>query len=633
MGQFIVKKNDLIQTMEFVQMDSYMSVDLESMISLGILNIDKSTSRKTVVDLFDKCTSKIGNTMIRKILMRPLFNINEINKRLNTVENIMIELEGGWKQSLIRQISDCMRGTSDIVRIIHNLRIGNFEAIVWKQLRNFLINIVAMKELIVSSSYLMGCQVFVDLVESFEIEDVLTIRMKLETVLDFDSDINNICIQNNYDETLKNYKDTYDEMEKILFDISCNLKNMTCLDIVTAYIPQFGYLIAIEKSENNQSDVDKFDFDLIFTTATTFYYKNDTMVKLDTKYGDLYSLIRDKEIEILFSLKNKVLNDVTKLVSVYEFIGHIDILICFALVSINHKFNKPILLPNNEENNKIIDLKGSFHPLIDKPDFISNDIKVNKSKVIVITGPNFSGKSTILTQIGITVYLAQIGCYIPAVSGELGIFKNILTRINTLESINTTQSTFMKDCQQMSKCIYNSNKDSLVLIDEFGKGTDVNDGPGLLGGIINYYLNKKEQCPMVFLCTHMTDIFNEDLVDINNSLFDFKQMKIRVEDKESFKLTFLYELINGLARNADGLYCAKQSGIDMEIIEQAQVILTLLEQGKNIVDELAKLNEHEVMIIKSHRERIKKTLELNFQDWESQDVQRLRNELIEIMKK
>jgi DNA mismatch repair protein MSH5 len=628
MDQVHFTKNDMIQSMEFIQLKDYMNIDLESMVSLGILSHykHKSSTKKAIVKLFDKCASKIGNTLLTKILKRPLFDLHTIKKRLCTVESIIIEFEGGWKQSLIRQISDCIRGTSDIIKTIHELRIGNLDAKVWKQLRNFLINVDRMKHLVETSEYLVKCEVFKNFSESFSFDNIQSIRSTLETVLDFDTDINTLSIQNNYDQVLKGYKDNYDEMENILSDIALNLKNQTGLDTVTAYIPQFGYLIAIEKGEHNEPG-----FELIFTTSTTYYYKNDIMTEMDTKFGDLYSLIRDKEIEILQQLKDKIIYKLTRFISVYELIGHIDVLICFAIVSINNGFSKPELLSSNETNTKIVDIVGSFHPLIEKSDFITNDIKIIDSKVIVITGPNYSGKSTILTQVGITIYLAQIGCYVPAASGKFSIFKNILTRINTLESISCTQSTFLKDCQQMSKCIYKSNRNSLILIDEFGKGTDVNDGPGLLVGILKHYLDKEDECPVVLVSTHMADVFNNNMIDMKNPLLEFKQMKIMTDIENSFKLTFLYELTSGLANNSRGLYCAKQSGIDSKIIETAQYIITMIEKGENIVNEFSELDEKEMMVIRNHRERIKKFLELNFQDWEVHDVNRLKKELFKIL--
>ena len=218
------------------------------------------------------------------------------------------------------------------------------------------------------------------------------------------------------------------------------------------------------------------------------------------------------------------------------------------------------------------------------------------------------------------------------------IFANILTRINTLDSINCSQSTFMKDCQQMSKCIYKNTKDSLVLIDEFGKGTDVNDGPGLLGSIIKYFLNLRET-PIVLISTHLTEIFEPDMIGMDEGI-NFKQMKVivaedidsdSINDNKKFDITYLYEMIDGITNDSGGLYCAYRCGIDKEIIEKAKFILDIIDRGGNIIEEFSELDEEEINLIDKDSEKMKRFLQLNFQDWEDKDVNKLREELLKIV--
>lgn len=632
MGQNRMKKTDVIHAMYFVDVKNMLTVDIESRVSLGITNRQNNGKnnnvRKTIIELFGKTGSKIGNSLLSSYIMKPLVDLTEINERLDTVDKILYEMEINKKNSLVHQILDNIRGLSDISKLIHDLTIGNYKASIWRKLRNYLINVIKIVQYIESSSKLMECKVFQQFVNCLNPDSIQDIREKLEHVLDFDMDIDAVNIKDDLDQEFEDYKREYDALEEILNNISQELTNSANIDIITAYIPQFGYLIAIEREELRGDETENLQIELIFQTSTTNYYKNDLMVEMDNKYGDLYSLIRDKEIEILYALKDAIIPDLKKLLISYSYIGHIDVLICFANVALHNNFCKPYVI---DEDNPVIEIVDSFHPLMDKNSFINNSFKFNESRMIVITGPNYSGKSTLLTQIGLTVYLAQIGCFIPASSGKLSIFKNILTRINTMDSINATQSTFMKDCQQMSKCLNKSTNKSLVLIDEFGKGTDINDGPGLLGGVIKHFLKRDDKCPMVLATTHLSEIFQDDLIGEYNQKIQFNHMKVMTDDEKNFKLTFLFEVESGIASSSCGLYCARQCGVGIDIIEKAQQILDLINQGKDIANEFSILSDVELSQIKDSEERIKNFLKLDFQEWDDKDVKKLRDEVMKIL--
>lgn len=615
-------KLDMIVSMKYTSINGFLSFDLESLASIDVIKFNKeNTNKKTVMDLFNKTFSTIGTSLLNSYLLRPLCDIEKIRLRQNAVESIIYELDGGAKQSLIKQLMDLIQTLSDIPNILHSLRIGNYKEDVWRKLRNFLINIIKMKNLIEQSDVLLKSSYFLDFVGNIVNEDVNLIRQKIEDKLDFTSELNCVNIKNNIDVSLDEYRLQYGKLETIFQDISYKLTKQLGVEVILAYIPQFGYLIAIMKEEVEELNLGN-NFEFIFKTETTKYYKNEKMIQMDQNYGDLYSLIRDKEIEILINLKNQIIDDVAKLIPCYTDIGHIDVLICFANVSLSHKFNKP----NIVSKKGIIELKGSFHPLLDGSHFISNDLVINKN-IVGLTGPNYSGKSTLLTQIGITVYLSQIGCFIPAEFGNLSIFESILTRVNSMDSVNCSKSTFLKDCEQMSKCINRSTDKSLILIDEFGKGTDINDGPGLLAGVVKHFVNRGSQCPTVLISTHLSEIFNQE---DNNIKFYF--MKVMVNDKSNFDMTYLYELHEGIARQSMGLYCAKQNGISAEIIKKAQYIIKSIDEGKDIVEEFSRLDEKEMDMVRDGEEKMKQFLKLDFQEWDKKDGERLRMEILKILK-
>lgn len=175
MGHSSVGMINVIRSMNYVNIEGFMVLESETMASLNILNADSTNNKKTVVELFGKACSKIGNSLLHGYLTRPLYDTAKINERLNTVETIIHELKSGWKNSLIKQIMNNIRGTADISRIYHELRIGNYKPAIWKKLRNYVINIISLKQHIQSSIRLMGCKVFSTFTESFVVEDVRTL--------------------------------------------------------------------------------------------------------------------------------------------------------------------------------------------------------------------------------------------------------------------------------------------------------------------------------------------------------------------------------------------------------------------------------------------------------------------------
>jgi len=214
---------------------------------------------------------------------------------------------------------------------------------------------------------------------------------------------------------------------------------------------------------------------------------------------------------------------------------------------------------------------------------------------IILTGPNYSGKSVYLKQTALIVYLAHIGSFVPAIEATIGLTDKILTRISTRESVSRHQSAFMIDVQQMCMALNLATNRSLLVIDEFSKGTNAVDGAALAYGVFDYLVNLGENAPKTLAATHFHEIFENGLLVPRPPILSFKHMEVRMDMEPIVKdqITYLYNLRDGRSNESYGMVCAAMNGIAAEIVERARVLGDLAARGEDLVVACAGLGEEE----------------------------------------
>ncbi|KAL8972895.1 MAG: hypothetical protein Q9183_000284 [Haloplaca sp. 2 TL-2023] len=373
------------------------------------------------------------------------------------------------------------------------------------------------------------------------------------------------------DEELDQMKNTYDGIEDLLNRTSQSIAETIpaqySLELNVIFFPQIGFLISIPsdpvtgRGNYEGEDTDGGAWDRIFSTRSRVYYKDYRMRELDETLGDMYAVICDKEIEIVHKLGQEVLKFEDFLTKASEICGELDRYSLLALTqgAGMYKLSRPYMTEDN-----IIHIKGGRQLTV--PSYVSNDTFLvggtglndrravdnnpefssetqDQPSMLMMTGPNYSGKSVHLKQVALIVYMAHIGCFVPADAATIGLTDKILTRIATKETITKTQSAFMIDLQQVAKAINLATHRSLILIDEFGKGTDSNDGAGLACGLFEHFLSLGAARPKVLGATHFHEIFENGFLQARPYL-SFGHMEVRIDmDAEAVEeqITYLYK--------------------------------------------------------------------------------------------
>lgn len=255
----------------------------------------------------------------------------------------------------------------------------------------------------------------------------------------------------------------------------------------------------------------------------------------------------------------------------------------------------------------------------------------DSQSMLILTGPNFSGKSVYLKQNALIVYLAHIGSYVPAEKAIIGITDRILTRIATRESVSKNQSAFMIDLQQIALSISQATRRSLVIVDEFGKGTNSLDGAGLAAGVFNYFLDLGAECPKVLAATHFHEIFENNFL-VDHPRLSFGYMAVHVDPHSEDlreQVNYLFQFTAGRSSSSFGATCARMNGIDEAMVARAEDLILLASRGEDLVNACSKLDVGKVKDLE-HAESVGRSfLALDF-DMDKRRCSAMLNDIMSI---
>ncbi|KAK2750532.1 MutS protein msh5 [Onygenales sp. PD_40] len=583
-----------------------------------------------------------GKARLRQMFLRPSTDIARIKERHDFI-GIYLRSDN---DVVIEKLTKSLKGIKNLRPVMVHVRKGissgnakfkGFRSGVWATLLEFAFHAIDVQETIRSVTGAENLDLHARALEKLDVT-------KLHQV-DLQSSIeeHRTVVKPRVDRELDDLKETYNGMDSLLNQVAVNiaatipeeLRN----DLNVIYFPQLGFNIAMPLDELGRAVYDGGEerWDQVFTTENRIYFKDFRMREMDERLGDIYGLICEKEIEIVYEMAQRVLQYETMLVEASDICGEIDSLVALVQGASLYK----LIRPHITQDNSIV-IKGGRHLLheLTVPTFIPNDTLIvggngretvssspssqsleNSSVVagpqgpsmLLLTGPNYSGKSVYLKQVALIVYMAHIGSFVPADSARIGITDKILTRITTRE---TAQSSFMIDLQQISFALTLATERSLLIIDEFGKGTESTDGAGLACGLFEYLLSRGEKRPKVLAATHFHEIFENGFLAPRREL-GFGYMEVQVDPMASDvenQVTYLYNFRSGRSNASFGTNCAAMNGIDPAIISRANEIGTLAARGEDLVVICAKMSADEMDELEDAENMARRFLEADFSE-------------------
>lgn len=569
-----------IKQIEFYNIYDYLLIDKNSKKNLELINNTyDNTKKSTLYWVLNKTNTSMGARLLRQWIEKPLLKSGKIVKRQNCIEELINNFD------LHSKLKEMLSDITDIDRIIakvSNFSINPKEMLTLKKCIKLLPDI--KKVLIQFNSSL-----FKDIYDNFDVLD--DIYDLIENSISDEAGItlkDGSIIKEGYNKEVDDLKYLKNNAKECLLDIEKNEKDLTNIkSLKIGYNKIFGYYIEVSKS--NYDLVPKDRYIRKQTLANSERYITEELKNLEEKILNAEDKLYDLEYQIYINVREQIEKNVSRIKNVSKNIAIIDSLFSLALVAIENKYVKPII-----SDDGIIEIEKARHPvvekLINKLNYVPNDVYLNnfEEQLHIITGPNMAGKSTFMRQVALIVIMAQMGSFVPADYAKISICDKIFTRIGASDDLSSGRSTFMVEMKEVAYIIDNFTQNSLIILDEVGRGTSTYDGLSIAYAIIEYLTSISKIRPKTLFATHY-----HELTQIEEVISNVKNYSVSAK-KIGDNLIFSRKVSRGAVDDSYGIEVAKLAGINQNIIDIAKNVLKKLEKQIECKDIIEYSNSDEL---------------------------------------
>ncbi|WP_252235487.1 DNA mismatch repair protein MutS [Clostridium sp. ZS1] len=558
-----------INLLEQYEIINYMTIDGNSRRNLELTeSIREKTKKGSLLWVIDKSATSMGGRTLRKWIDEPLIVKDEIEKRLSGVEEVFNSI--GFNEDL----RSALKEIYDIERIVGKISNKNVNAKDLLSLKSSLDKLPCIKELLKNTSSKLLKGYYENLDELIDVRDLLNDSIKEDPGLGLKE--GNI-IKDGYNNLVDELRESKLHGKEWIAALENRERKFTGIkSLKVGYNKVFGYYIEISKSNYNSIPEGRYIRKQTLANAERFITE-ELKVMEDKILGSEEKLI-NLEYSIFVEIRDKIEEEISRLKKSARIISDLDGISTLALVALENDYIKPEI-----NTNGLIEITDGRHPVVEKVigkgDFVSNNTALNQTdkELLLITGPNMAGKSTYMRQVALITLMAQMGSFVPAASANISICDKIFTRIGASDDLAGGKSTFMVEMWEVSNILKNATSNSLVLLDEVGRGTSTYDGLSIAWSVIEYITkNKNLRCKTLF-ATHY-----HELVKLEGILPGVKNYSVAVK-KLKDSVVFLRKIVEGGADESYGIEVAKLAGLPENVINRAREILEDLE-GKNTFD-------------------------------------------------
>ena len=572
-----------INNIEKYEIEKYMQLDTTTRKNLEILEANREKTKKgSLLWVLDETVTAMGGRALRHWLESPLLNIDEIKKRQNAVDVL-------YKSNIYRdELKEILKSVYDIERLISKVVGGSVNARELTSLKNSLMKLPQLKKLLEKISNETKDEYFTEFLETIDtLEDVYTL---IDKAIVEDAGVTikeGGIIRDGFSKQVDEYRMASSKGQEWLMELEAKEKERTGIKgkwLRIGYNRVFGYYIEVTNAYKNQVPEDRYISKKKLAGAEI--YVKEELKEIEKKILGAKEKLVDVEYDLFCKIREEVAQQVIRIQKTASIVSILDVLCSFATVAVNNKYVKAEITQDG-----VIDIKNGRHAVVEKAlkneQFIPNDSYLNNEsdRFLIITGPNMAGKSTYMRQVALITYMAQLGCFVPADSAKISIVDRIFTRIGASDDLAMGQSTFMVEMQELSNILENATKNSLIILDEIGRGTSTYDGLAIAWATVEYIADKEKIGAKTLFATHY-----HELIELESKIEGVKNYSVEVKEKGD-DVIFLRKITPGGADESYGIYVAKLAGIKRSVISRAKEILKYLENvdlAKKTIDEKRK---------------------------------------------
>ncbi|MDL0434352.1 MULTISPECIES: DNA mismatch repair protein MutS [unclassified Niallia] len=555
---------DHLQPVSVYVIDDFMKIDYFSKRNLELTETIRSKGKKgSLLWLLDETKTAMGGRLLKQWIDRPLLNRDKIAERQNMVE---VMISHYFERMDLREK---LKEVYDLERLAGRVAFGNVNARDLVQLKKSLQQIPAIQELVAQfgtneanllASELDPCEEVTDLLETAIVENPPLSVKEGNIILD------------GYNEELDKYRDASRNGKTWIAQLERQEREKTGIkSLKIGYNRVFGYYIEVTRA--NVHLLQEGQYERKQTLANAERYITPELKEKESLILQAEEKIVELEYDLFTIIRETVKDYIPRLQMLAKTVSALDVLQCFATVSEDRRYVKPAF-----SSERVLHIQNGRHPVVEKvmnsQSYVANGCLMDADReLLLITGPNMSGKSTYMRQVALTSILAQIGCFVPAEEATLPIFDQVFTRIGAADDLISGQSTFMVEMLEARNALLHATKDSLILFDEIGRGTSTYDGMALAQAIIEHIHDIVGAKTLFSTHYHELTVLDQELARLSN---------VHVSAMEqNGKVVFLHKIKEGAADKSYGIHVAQLAELPPELIDRAQELLLSLEQKED----------------------------------------------------
>jgi len=550
---------------EYYDGSDFMALDVSARRNLELTRSMMTGDKKhSLLWVIDKTKTAPGKRMLRSWLERPLINVSKITKRQNAVGEL-------FDSTMLRdEIRGALSGINDMERLMSRIAYSTANA---KELRSLSATIGALP-VIKNSLSTVSTAMLKSIYENIDLLD--DVKTLIESAIVDEPPFSvreGGLIKSGYNAEIDELKDIVQGGANLLAEIEAREKEKTGIPkLRVSYNKVFGYFIEVT---NAYKDMVPPEYIRKQTLTNCERFITQELKDLEGKMLGAKDRLIALEYDVFTAVRSQIAGEVERIQRTAKALATLDSLASLAQVAFENNYCCPQITTDG-----VIDIKDGRHPvvetLLDDAVFVPNDTLLDKDKnrCAIITGPNMAGKSTYMRQTALITLLAQIGSFVPAKSAEISVCDAIFTRVGASDDLATGQSTFMVEMNEVSTILKNATENSLIILDEIGRGTSTFDGMSIARAVLEFVVKKKTLGAKTLFATHY-----HELTAMEGVLDGVNNYSIAVK-KRGDDITFLRRIVHGGADQSFGIEVAKLAGIPNSVIKRAKVILKELESNK-----------------------------------------------------